>query len=119
MFARFKENNGFQQTRGFIRLTRLMVRSLFENDGAKAKKKTLINAYDYNLNDTTTYSQITNIKPKMSNGTKNPKKLLKRALNVAKRRCGHSGRTNPQMMPATIAMTTLVSSPILIFFISY
>ena len=58
------------------------------------------------------------IKPKMSNGTKNPKKLLKRALNVAKRRCGHSGRTNPQMMPATIAMTTLVSSPILIFFIS-
>lgn len=67
LFARFKENNGFQQTRGFIRLTRLMVRSLFENDGAKAKKKTLINAYDYNLNDTTTYSQITNIKPKMSN----------------------------------------------------
>ncbi|MBW9234579.1 ATP-binding protein, partial [Leptospira santarosai] len=26
LFARFKENSGFQQTRGFIRLTRMMIK---------------------------------------------------------------------------------------------
>ena len=66
LFARFKENNNFQQTRGFIRLTRLMVRSLFAGTGDLAKKKHLINAFDYNLNDNLTSSMITNIKPKIT-----------------------------------------------------
>ena len=67
LFARFKENNNFQQTRGFIRLARLMIRSLWANDGLKAKAKYLINAYDYDLKDNLTYSMITSIKPKMTN----------------------------------------------------
>lgn len=66
LFARFKENNNFQQTRGFIRLTRLMVRSLFANEGELAKKKNLINAFDYDLNDNLTSTMITNIKPKIT-----------------------------------------------------
>ena len=67
LFARFKENNNFQQTRGFIRLVRLMIRSLWANDAAKAKVKTLINAYDYDLENDLTFSMITNIKPKLVN----------------------------------------------------
>ena len=67
LFARFKENNNFQQTRGFIRLTRLMIRSLWKDDGLRAKSKSLINAYDYDLNDNSMYSMITGIKPKMTN----------------------------------------------------
>ena len=65
LFARFKENNNFQQTRGFIRLARLMVRRLFENDGALAKAKNLINAYDYDLSDNATFAMIKSIKPKL------------------------------------------------------
>ena len=65
LFARFKENNNFQQTRGFIRLARLMIRRLFDNDGELAKKKYLINAYDYDLSDGATFSMIKSIKPKL------------------------------------------------------
>lgn len=66
IFARFKENNGFQQTRGFIRLARYMVRTLFKNNGELAKSKELINAYDYDLSDNLTYSMISSIKPKLT-----------------------------------------------------
>lgn len=65
LFARFKENNNFQQTRGFIRLARLMIRKLFDNNGNLAKKKYLINAYDYDLSDSTTFAMIKSIKPKL------------------------------------------------------
>lgn len=65
LFARFKENNNFQQTRGFIRLARLMIRKLFDNNGNLAKKKYLINAYDYDLSDSATFAMIKSIKPKL------------------------------------------------------
>lgn len=67
LFARFKENQNFQQTRGFIRLTRLMVRSLFAGAEPLAKSKYLIHAYDYDLHDDKTYSMIRDIKPKLEN----------------------------------------------------
>ena len=65
LFARFKENSGFQQTRGFIRLARYMVRTLFKDNGDLAKTRELINAYDFDLSDSLTYSMISNIKPKL------------------------------------------------------
>lgn len=65
LFARFKENSGFQQTRGFIRLARYMVRTLFKDNGALAKTRELINAYDFDLSDSLTYSMISNIKSKL------------------------------------------------------
>lgn len=65
LFARFKENNNFQQTRGFIRLARLMVRKIFDNNGVIANKKHLINAYDYDLSDNATFAMIKSIKPKL------------------------------------------------------
>ena len=67
LFARFKENNNFQQTRGFIRLVRLMIRALWASNASKAKSKSLINAYDYDLSESLTFSMITNIKPKLVN----------------------------------------------------
>lgn len=67
LFARFKENQGFQQTRGFIRLTRAMVKCLYFGDNQKAKGKYLINAFDIDLNDNNLFSIIKEIKPKLSN----------------------------------------------------
>ena len=66
LFARFKENPGFQQTRGFIRLSRLMVKGLFQ-DGGLAGERYLINPYDIDLNDSEMVTLIKNIRPELSN----------------------------------------------------
>lgn len=66
LFARFKENPGFQQTRGYIRLTRLMVKDLYSGE-MKAKEKYLLNAYDMNLNDGQTVTAVKGIKESISN----------------------------------------------------
>lgn len=66
LFARFKENPGFQQTREFIRLTRMMVRDLYSDD-KKAKNRYLINAFDMNLNDKELMPMVKSIKPRLSN----------------------------------------------------
>ncbi|WP_042375649.1 DUF499 domain-containing protein, partial [Neobacillus jeddahensis] len=66
LFARFKENPGFQQTRGFIRLTRTMVKNLFEVGGL-ADTRYLINPYDIDLNDSEMVTMIKNIKPELTN----------------------------------------------------
>lgn len=67
LFARFKENPGFQQTRGFIRLTRLMVKSLYEGTEPKAKSTYLLNAYDMDLNNSEMFSMVRGIKSNLSN----------------------------------------------------
>jgi len=66
LFARFKENQGFQQTRGFIRLTRLMIRGLY-SEGGLSHKRYLINAYDINLNDRNMSTFIKSIRQEISN----------------------------------------------------
>lgn len=66
LFSRFKENQGFQQTRGFIRLTRVMVKNLYSGETPKAKQNYLINPFDIDLNDSEMFSMIRGIKPKLS-----------------------------------------------------
>jgi hypothetical protein len=60
IYARFKENQGFQQTRGLIRLMRQVVRGFFEN--GHAEKKSLINVFDIDLNDRGMLALIKQIK---------------------------------------------------------
>lgn len=69
LFARFKENPGFQQTRGYIRLTRLMLKDLYteKNGVIKAKKNYLINAYDIDLNNSEMVTTVRGIKPSITN----------------------------------------------------
>ncbi len=66
LFARFKENPGFQQTRSYIRLTRLMVKDLYTKD-IDAKNKYLINAFDMNLNNSELVTAVKGIKSSISN----------------------------------------------------
>lgn len=67
LFARFKENPGFQQTRGFIRLTRIMVKNLYSGEEPQAKSNYLLNAFDIDLNNSEMFSMIRSIKPKLTN----------------------------------------------------
>ncbi len=60
LYARFKENQNFQQTRGLIKLMRQIVRRLYES--GLAKQKFLINVFDINLNEQTMLSMFRQIK---------------------------------------------------------
>ncbi|MDR1642517.1 MAG: DUF499 domain-containing protein [Clostridiales bacterium] len=63
LYARFKENSGFQQTRGLIRLMRQVVRDFYES--GKADKQNVINVFDVNLNERAMISLIKQIKPSL------------------------------------------------------
>lgn len=67
LYARFKENPGFQQTRGLIRLMRQVVAGLYTEDAKKAKQKYLINVFDFDLNDRNMLTTVTQIKGSLSN----------------------------------------------------
>lgn len=60
LYARFKENPNFQQTRGLIKLMRQIVRQFYES--GNAKEKSLINVFDLNLNDRNMLAHIKQIK---------------------------------------------------------
>lgn len=61
LYARFKENPGFQQTRGLIKLMRILVSRLY--DSGRANQVYLIHPYDLDLNDRETLAEITAINP--------------------------------------------------------
>ena len=65
LYARFKENPGFQQTRGLIRLMRIVAARLWES--RKAEKRYLISAHDLDLNDRETLSEINQINSSLEN----------------------------------------------------
>jgi hypothetical protein len=63
LYARFKENPGFQQTRGLIRLMRQVVRGFYKS--GNADRKNLINVFDIDLNERGMLSLIKQIKPSL------------------------------------------------------
>lgn len=65
LYARFKENQNFQQTRGLIRLMRQIVRQFYES--GRAKETSLISVYDFDLNDARMLGFIREIKPSLDN----------------------------------------------------
>src|SRR5215510_8027698 len=67
LYARFRENPGFQQTRGLIRLMRVLVSRLFDPQAGKAEQLALIHAHDLDLNDRETLAEISLINPTLEN----------------------------------------------------
>lgn len=65
LYARFKENPNFQQTRGLIRLMRQIVRQFYESK--TAERQSLINAYDVDLNNQRLLTFVREIKPELEN----------------------------------------------------
>jgi hypothetical protein len=63
LYARFKENQNFQQTRGLIKLMRQIVRQFWES--GQAKTSYLINVYDVDLNTPNLMSMFRQIKPEL------------------------------------------------------
>ncbi|MBF8982611.1 DUF499 domain-containing protein [Lutibacter sp. B2] len=67
LYARFKENPGFQQTRGLIRLMRQIVAQLYSGDECRSKQKYMVNVFDFDLNDRNMLTTITQIKQSLTN----------------------------------------------------
>ncbi|NCB42796.1 MAG: DUF499 domain-containing protein [Clostridia bacterium] len=63
LYARFKENQNFQQTRGLIRLMRQIVRQFYES--GMANENYLINVFDFDLNEPKMLGHIRQIKPSL------------------------------------------------------
>ena len=62
--AKFKENEGFQQTRGVIRLMQMMVTHLWHSK--RAESIDLIHPYDLDLNQDELASEVRTISPSLS-----------------------------------------------------
>jgi predicted AAA+ superfamily ATPase len=66
LYARFKENPGFQQTRGILRLARAIVATMFAPNGNAARRH-LVAPYDADLNDRDTLAQVQTIHASLTN----------------------------------------------------
>ncbi len=64
LVGKFKENEGFQQTRGVIRLMQMVVSDLWKSEGAA--KMDLIHPYDLDLNLDEIASEVRTINPSLS-----------------------------------------------------
>ena len=67
LYARFRENPGFQQTRGLIRLMRVLVSRLFDPREGRANQLALIHAHDLDLNHRDTLAELSLINPTLDN----------------------------------------------------
>jgi hypothetical protein len=65
LYARFRENPGFQQTRGLIRLMRVVTSRLW--DSKRATSRYLVHPYDLDLNHPETVQELQSINPKLDN----------------------------------------------------
>lgn len=65
LYARFRENPGFQQTRALIRLMRVITSRLWES--GRANEQSLIHPYDIDLNNSETRAEIEGINSKLAN----------------------------------------------------
>lgn len=65
LYARFRQNPGFQQTRALIRLMRIIAARLWQN--GEAEKRHLISVQDIDLNDAETLSEVRQINPNLEN----------------------------------------------------
>lgn len=69
LYARFKENPGFQQTRGLIRLMRAIVADMYteNNKGiCRASQVQLVHPHDFNLNNENIQSEVRAINPSLT-----------------------------------------------------
>lgn len=67
LYARFRDNPGFQQTRALIRLMRSVVGRLWADDATGAKRRYLIGAQDLDFLAPDIVSEIRNINPSFEN----------------------------------------------------
>lgn len=90
LYARFRENQGFQQTRALIRLMRIIAARLWQS--GEADKNYLISVHDIDLNDPETLSEVRQINSSLENAVAHDIAAEGKAIAEAM----HSDRSYPR-----------------------
>jgi Protein of unknown function (DUF499)/Fn3 associated len=109
LYARFRENPGFQQTRGLIRLMRVVVARLFDGEGGRADQLHLIHAYDLDFNDRDTLGEIIQINPNLDNAISHD--LASGGQAIAEIMDSHLGGTDAQDAAKLLLVASLANVP--------
>ena len=107
LYARFKENEGFQQTRGLIRLMRIVVSRMWESD--EAKERYLIAAHHLDFNDRDTRTEISQINGTLENAVAHD--IASEGSAVAEMMDKNLGGTDTQDATRLIFMSSLANVP--------
>lgn len=109
LYARFRENAGFQQTRGLIRLMRVMVARVFDEETGKADTNYLIHAHDLDLNDAETLAEIAQINPTLDNAISHD--IASNGQAIAENIDHNLGDSNAQDASKLILISSLANVP--------
>lgn len=107
LYARFKENPGFQQTRGLIRLMRIVTSRLWQN--GEAGNRYLIGAHDIDLNDRETLTEINQINPTLESAISHD--IASNRQAVAEIMDTHLGGTDAQDVTRLLLIASLSNVP--------
>lgn len=107
LYARFRENQGFQQTRALIRLMRIIASRLWQS--GEADKKHLISVHDIDLNDPETLSEIRQINPNLENAVSHD--IAAQGTAVAENMDQNLGGTDARDVCRLIFVASLANVP--------
>ncbi len=106
LYARFKENQGFQQTRGLIRLMRVIVSRMWEDATADPY---LIAAHNIDLNHRETLVEVRNINPTLEAAIAHD--IASSSSSIAEKLDENRGGTNAQDMAKLLLIASLATVP--------
>lgn len=107
LYARFKENPGFQQTRGLIRLLRAVVANIY--DRGQAERRMLVHPYDLDLNNDEILSEVKAINPSLGEAIAHD--IAKEGFSVAEQLDNKLGGTDFQDVAKLILVASLANIP--------
>ena len=107
LYARFRENPGFQQTRGLIRLMRIITARLWGT--GIADRRYLISAHDLDLNDQETRAEISQINSTLENAVAHD--LASEGSAVAEIMDANLGSTDATDACKLLLMSSLANVP--------
>ncbi len=107
LYARFKENPGFQQTRGLIRLLRAVVANIY--DKSQADNLMLIHPYNLDLNNDEILSEVKAINPSLGEAIVHD--IAKEGYSVAEQQDKKLNTTDFQDVAKLILVASLANIP--------
>jgi hypothetical protein len=105
LYARFRENSGFMQTRGLIRYMGTIVSRLYES--GRAKELLMVHPYDMDLNCSDVKSVLSGINPKLDNAIVHD--IANEGRAVAEEADGESGKTETGDLTRLILVSSLAN----------
>ncbi len=109
LYARFRHNLGFQQTRGLIKLMRAVVANLYDPNRDKADRQYLIHAHDIDLNDSWITQEVQNINNTLTEAISHD--IASNGGAIAELMDAHLGSTDAQDACKLIYVASLANVP--------